>query len=356
MKEFKNIIKERWQTMLIITIIITAIVFSVSALITPKYKSQISLIVIQKQASYKVDAFSAAKSAEYLSDILSRAVYTDTFLNDVLHAPVGVDKKFSDIPEKRKEEWKNAISVKKLNNTGIIEISVYDESRQEAEKITRAIDWSLSVRGDKYHGGGDRIKVELIDGPITSVKPVKPNILLNTLLGFIFGVAISFVVVYFFRDFDLRIFRRVDEKEKSDWLEKKVKKEFSQENRKASILQTVTPVEGPDFLESELEKNKQDLTDEKAEETKIEKELVKDKNKTEEKKNIPSSGFEKKSAAPDNLPVFEKDQKGFVDMEKLSGSGGIDKGKDEDYNKAPVKEPTEDEVKKRLNKLLKGDL
>lgn len=355
MKDFKNIIKKRWQTMLIITIIITAIVFSISALITPKYRSDISVIVIQKQASYKVDAFSAAKSAEYLSDILSKAIYTDTFLNDVIDAPVGISKKFSDIPEEKKEEWKKTVDVKKLNNTGIIEISVYDTSRQEAEKIARAVEWGLAVRGDKYHGGGDRIKIELIDGPITSVKPVKPNILLNTLLGFIFGIVISFVVVYFFRDFDLKIFG-VEKEEKSDWIEKKVKEEFSQESRKISSLQTVTPVEGLNSLENELERNKQDLTDEKVEENKVYTETVMDENEIVEKKIVSNDGSDKKSVAPDNLPVFQKDKEGFVDMEKLNGNETIDRKKDGDYNEAPIKEPTEDEVKDRLNKLLKGNL
>lgn len=352
MKEFKNIIKERWQTMLIITMIITAIVFSVSALMTPKYRSDISVIVIQKQASYKVDAFSAAKSAEYLSDILSKAIYTDTFMQDVIDAPVGIDNKFSNIPEERKEEWKKAVAVKKLNNTGIIEISVYDTSRAEAEKIARAIEWSLSVRGDKYHGGGERIKVELIDGPITSVKSVKPNVLLNTLLGFIFGVAISFVIVYFFRDFDLKIFG-VDKKEKeNDWLGKKVKEEFSQESRKTPTLQTVVPVDKPSSLERELEENNQKLMKEKVEEMKAEKGLV----ENEKEVSVKKDSLGKKASAPENLPVFEKDKEGFVDMEKLSGSKTIDKKKDGDYNKAPAKEPTEDEVKSRLNKLLKGDL
>jgi capsular polysaccharide biosynthesis protein len=175
-----------------------ALVYAVSALITPEYRSDMSVLVIQKQPEDKVDAFSAAKSADYLSDTFSKIIYTDSFINDVLTSSAGIQTKFSTDHEDRKKQWENEVEVKKINNSGIIDISVFDPQKKEAEKIVQAISQNLSANSAKYHGGGDKITITVIDGPITSKMPARPNILLNVLLAFVVGIVGSTGYFYFF--------------------------------------------------------------------------------------------------------------------------------------------------------------
>ena len=156
-----------------------------------------SILVIQKQPEDKVDAFSAAKSAEYLSDIFSKVIYSDSFINDVIGSPLNISRRFSADKEDRKKEWEKDVKVKKINNTGILEISVFDLSRKEAEKIVQAITWNLSTNNGKYHGGGEKIVVNAIDGPITSQNQARPNVLLNSLLAFLIGIIGSVGFFYF---------------------------------------------------------------------------------------------------------------------------------------------------------------
>ena len=200
MEKFIQIIKNHWQTVFLTTLLLTASVFAVSAFLTPEYESDMSILVIQKQPEDKVDAFSAAKSAEYLSDIFSKVIYSDSFIDDVIQSPLNIQREFSADKETRKKEWEKDVKVKKINNTGILEIGVFDVSRKEAEKIVQAIAWNLSTNNGKYHGGGQKIVVNAIDGPITSQNQARPNVLLNSLLAFLVGVIGSLGFFYFMEE------------------------------------------------------------------------------------------------------------------------------------------------------------
>jgi capsular polysaccharide biosynthesis protein len=197
MEKLIQIAKNHWQTISLVTLLLTASVFAVSAFLTPQYESDMSILVIQKQPEDKVDAFSAAKSAEYLSDIFSKVIYSDSFIDDVIQSPLNITRKFSSDKEERKKEWEKDIKVRKINNTGILEISVFDPSRKEAERIVQAIAWNLSTNNGKYHGGGQKIVVNTIDGPITSQNQARPNVLLNSLLAFLIGIIGSLGFFYF---------------------------------------------------------------------------------------------------------------------------------------------------------------
>lgn len=193
----KDIIK-RWQLIIASMSILALIAFTVSVVLPVKYQSDVSVIVIQEQANEKVDAFSATKSAEFLSNIFTRVIYTTTFFNSVQDAPFDVRRDFSRDPEERENQWKKFISVKKVNNTGIIHISVIDESRKTAEETAKAIAYALTTNSEAYHGGGERVGVKLIDGPNTPLRPTLPRILPNTLAGGMLGFMLSIVLIYFF--------------------------------------------------------------------------------------------------------------------------------------------------------------
>ena len=193
---FIKVLKKEWKFLFVSCFLVAALTFAVTAFLTPKYETTASILVIQKQPLDKVDAFSAAKSAEYLSDIFSKIIFTDSFIDDVLKSPIGVKNQYSSSKEERKKQWVKEVSVRKVNNTGIIEITVSDPSRQESQKVAQAIIWNLSTNNAKYHGGGDRIVLNPVDGPTLSKNPV-PNIWLDTLIGFVVGFLGASGILYF---------------------------------------------------------------------------------------------------------------------------------------------------------------
>ena len=188
----------RWRVIVVSMIICALVAFIISALLPAKFQSDVRLIVIQKQGVEKVDAFSATKSAEFLSNIFSEAIYTTSFFNSVQDAPFDVRRQFSQDPEKRQKEWQKFISVKKVNNTGMLSISIVDPSRKTAEETAKAVAHVLTTNSEAYHGGADRVEVRLIDGPNTPLRPTVPRILPNTIAGALFGMIGALIFVYFF--------------------------------------------------------------------------------------------------------------------------------------------------------------
>ena len=119
MKEFLLKIKEKWQTIMILVFMVVAITFSVSVFIPAKYSSEVKMMIIQDHQSDKVDAFSAAKSAEYLSDIISKVIFTESFIKNVFDAPFGLEDDLPNSSEERMKAWEKMVDVSKQNNTGI---------------------------------------------------------------------------------------------------------------------------------------------------------------------------------------------------------------------------------------------
>lgn len=178
----------QWKIIIASAIICALVAFIIAAMLPAKYQSDISMIVIQKQSTEKVDAFSATKSAEFLSNVFTKVVFTTSFFNAVQDAPFDVEREFSRDPEKRQKEWNKMIKVKKVNNTSIINISVLNESRKTAEETAKAIAYIYKTNSEEYHGGGEQVEVRLIDGPNTPLKPTVPHIGLSTGIGALVGL------------------------------------------------------------------------------------------------------------------------------------------------------------------------
>jgi capsular polysaccharide biosynthesis protein len=318
--EFLQTIKDKWQTVLVITVLVSAVVFSISAFLKPQYGSEVSILVIQRQPNDKVDAFSAAKSAEYLSDILAKVAYSESFIQNVLDSPYNAEIDFPLGDENKKEYWKKMVDIDQVNNTGIIKVTVYDQDRVNAEKIAEAISWAYIIRGHQYHGGGERVEIEKIDGPITPMNPSKPNLLANTLLGVILGLIGSVMVIYFFDDFELKLFNK--------------KKRFDE-------FETIVDIQikEPDAFDAEIS---------------FEKALVGGGKKKESVNSISQS-----KGVPGNLPTFEGDVNSLVrggDAEEADEESEVIDSLDKDAETIENKESTEAEVREKLNKLLRGEM
>ncbi len=376
MQDFILKIKNKWQTIMVVIFMVVAITFSISIFIPSKYSSEVKMIVIQNHQSEKVDAFSAAKSAEYLSNIIANIIFTESFIRDMLDAPFEVEIDFSSSSEKKMKMWKKMVDVRKENNTGILTIEVLNNSREEAEAIADSISWALNIRGSKYHGGGSNVEIKVIDGPITSEKPEVPNIPLNILVALIIGLTGALSTVYFFNDFELVVFsgnsknRKNLEQNTIDQMAIKLEnirnnlkrqKPISLVDDSYEISQKNSSSENLDEVEKIFQEEKEFV--ETAESDKISKENI-------EKQEVTFENNSKKGVAPKNLPIFtggeevvksEKENlgKGFISMEELNREAqkmGLADDLIEEKKDGSKYEASSDEVKERLNKLLRGEL
>lgn len=186
--------KKYWYLVLLIVVLVTAASFGVSIYQTPKYRSTVKLLVIQKQGQ-QLDAYTAARSAQTVGEILSKMVYTSSFFDRVLTSGFKIRDDFSRDPEKRKKEWKETVSARVIDETGTIQVDVFHPDALQAEQLAFGIAYVMINFGDQYHGGGTRVEVKMVDLPWTSDKPVKPNIIQNTVGGFLLSFFVSVALV-----------------------------------------------------------------------------------------------------------------------------------------------------------------
>lgn len=237
-KDYLALISKKKSTMasFVFIFIILAIILTI---IQPfKYGSSSQVLIIQNTAS--PDPYTASKSTEYLSNILAKVIYSNSFFENVLNSGYAINKSyFGQTVKDQMKTWSKTVSAKAINDSGIISINIYHTDRSQAELINRAVVYTLQTKHGLYHGGGDNISIKVIDEPITSNYPVQPNLILNFSLALVLGLVFFLTYIYLFPEekYNIRLVPKfAAHKAEADSLEKP---EFAP----AALRSEVEPVE-----------------------------------------------------------------------------------------------------------------
>lgn len=164
-----------------------------------KYEADSKLIVVQNLGGTIVDQYTASKSNEYLSSILAKVVSSENFFNDVMVSGFNIDKNyFSERSDEKMKMWEKTVYAGVISDTGIITISVFHPDKYQLGQIARAVNYILKTKNGQYHGGGDGVNVKIINEPIISNWPTKPNFILNFGMALVLGLIVGFNYVYLF--------------------------------------------------------------------------------------------------------------------------------------------------------------
>jgi hypothetical protein len=202
------------------------------------------------------------------------------------------------------DQTANFAGAKVLKNSSMVQVKF----RSRETDIQMYQDLIVKIPGevndyarDLY--SGSPFKYKMAGDPEISTSPVRPNLLLNAIFGFLAGVLIYVIYALGFES------------------RKSGDEEFNVEEISAIVSPEIRPAESDEKKEEKIGNGKVEMKDGKPHFAPGE--------KTEEK---PASSAGK-SAVPENLP--------FVD-ELISSSD--------------IQEPSDDEVKERLNRLMRGEL
>jgi len=207
LNEFVSLIKAKRQTITSIIVIFMCLSAVITFVQPLKFGSVSQLIIIQKTGT-EADAYNQIKSAEHLSNVLSSVVVSQSFYQRVMDAGYDIDAAyFSGNTNDQNKKWKKTVEAKALNDSGIIEISVYHADKNQLEKISQAVIYVLKTEHANYHGYGNNIELKVINEPVISRFPVKPNILLNFFLALIAGIVFALGYIYYLpgADYDVKI-------------------------------------------------------------------------------------------------------------------------------------------------------
>ncbi len=178
---------EGWKRIILFALFTAVIGAGLSFLFPLRYSAAMRMLIIQKQLS-QTDPYTAIRASERISDNLGQIIYTTSFFDKVMGAKFNIDQSvFKSEENKKRKQWREMIGTAVVRDSGMLVVTVYHQDPAQAEQIARAIAFVLTTEGWTYVGGGD-LDVKLVDEPLISKYPVKPNIPANAFMGFILGI------------------------------------------------------------------------------------------------------------------------------------------------------------------------
>lgn len=189
----KKILQKKWLIFWLI-VLGAILLFDLAVIQTPEYRAVSKVLVIQKQMANQ-DIYAISKSAQYLTQVLKEGIYSDSFIEKIFASPYNIQR--GDFPldaKEQRKEWKKDVKVIILQDLGAMEIQVFYPDKDKAEKISQAILAILKENHQFYHGGGDNVEVRILDNPLVSKNPARPNLWLNAAIGAVIGLVIGLML------------------------------------------------------------------------------------------------------------------------------------------------------------------
>ncbi|MEI6835812.1 MAG: Wzz/FepE/Etk N-terminal domain-containing protein [Candidatus Falkowbacteria bacterium] len=196
-KEFIKLAKKRKMTVISITLIFVIIGLIVTLAQPLKYRSKSRLLILQPDTA--ADAYAVARSNQYVGGLISEVIYSGSFLDSLNSSSYVFNRNYFNGTYKQNiKEWKKTVFAKSGGDTGVIDIEIYHTDPEEARKISLAVNQLIISGQSPYKFNANQTKISVIDEPVVSSFPVKPNIILNLGLGLLFGFLSGCSYIYLF--------------------------------------------------------------------------------------------------------------------------------------------------------------
>lgn len=194
---YLQVIKNNWQTITLVTLVLVVLSLIFSLIQPFEYKSRVEFLIVQKQ-TYNLDAYAATRASEKMASNLASVIKTKSFYDKVMAGSFGISRaNFPNDEIKLRKAWQDKISTQVFPETSILSVNVFDKNKKEANKIASGIAGVLVNNSAEYHGGGNDVSIKVVNQPLVSNHPVRPNIVLNTLAGLVLGLVLSLSYVFY---------------------------------------------------------------------------------------------------------------------------------------------------------------
>ncbi|MFH1947281.1 MAG: Wzz/FepE/Etk N-terminal domain-containing protein [Candidatus Magasanikbacteria bacterium] len=185
-----KILTKRWRVLVFAGLLVAVLSLIVSILFPLQYRADAQVLIISK-SRYGVDPYTVIKSAERVGENISQIVKTNDFFQKVMSQPgYTLDSNtFAKLSERdKRKKWQKTINTSVVYGTGVLNVSAYHENQTQAKQLAGAVADTLVSKGWEYVGGDVTIKV--VNDAVVTKWPVRPNLILNTILGFVLGVLV----------------------------------------------------------------------------------------------------------------------------------------------------------------------
>lgn len=184
-----DIIKDNWKKILGIGLLCGFFSVLISLVFPLEYRSN-SQVLVTVESSQNVDAYTAARSAEKVGENIVNIIGTGDFFAKALsqiEENEQVDKtRFENLPEKeRREEWQQAVEATLDYNSNMITLNTYSTNQKQANILNQVVLNTLINNANEYTGS--KVSLRVVNPPLVSNYPVRPNLFTNFLVAFFAG-------------------------------------------------------------------------------------------------------------------------------------------------------------------------
>ena len=187
-----KIVKRHKRTIIGMTGVVLFVVLVFTFIQPRQYRASTRLLIIQKEGP-ALDAYSALKSSERIGASLSQLIETSSFFADVVSRNSSFGASFSDDPTVRRRQWKRMVDARVIAGTGMLTIETYHRNKDQALAFADAIAATVQQRVAQFWTGN--VQTQIVDFPVVSKYPARPNIPLNILAALFFGALLSGVII-----------------------------------------------------------------------------------------------------------------------------------------------------------------
>lgn len=194
LEDIFSVIKKRIKFISVVTVLFTigALVIS-SYIIKPKYEVSTKLFVGKDETREGENSNYNSNDIQMYQKIIDTyadVIETKTLINQaMIEANINIDY----------ETIRQKLSIKPMENTQLIEMKYISTNQEEAKNVIEAINNKFISFSVKLIPNAN---VQVVEEPYFPKKPVSPNVLKNTVLGFLLGIlsSSSIIIMRYFMD------------------------------------------------------------------------------------------------------------------------------------------------------------
>jgi capsular polysaccharide biosynthesis protein len=186
-----SILKQRFKTIFFLGLLVGIVSVLASLLFPLEFRADAQVLIISR-SRYGVDPYTVAKSAERIGESIAQVVSTNDFYNKVIAQPqYTLDlSKFTDVNERvKRKRWDEAVDASVVYGTGVLNISAYHKVPDQARQLAGAVADTLIAHAVDYVGGD--VSFKILNQPVSTAIPVRPNLLINFGAGFLLGALLA---------------------------------------------------------------------------------------------------------------------------------------------------------------------
>lgn len=172
--------------------IIGAVVAGIFTALFPLYYRADAQVLIITRSRLSADPYTIVKSAERVGESIALVLTSHDFYTKVIRQPgFTIDTQWFEqgSEKKRRKRWEKTIRASVVYGTGILNVSAYSTNRDQAKAIAGSAVSALVNESGEYTSGDLNFKV--LNDPLVTRFPVRPNVAVNMLLGAIVAVLLK---------------------------------------------------------------------------------------------------------------------------------------------------------------------